>query len=304
MAQAGPQHLSFHRLRWWLPAGTLSLLVVGAVTAPLWTPQDPYALATVRLIDFNRAPLWLADPAAAPPAPDPATHRASPFPLFVLGADGQGRDVLSAVCYGLRVSLLVGVGGTVLAMLVGVALGLAAGWRDGWLSSAIMRLADIQLSFPSVLIALFVMAVWGQGVGKIVIAVAAAHWVIYARVVRGALLAEREKEYVAAVRALGAATPRILLRHILPNLATPILVISAVEFASVVMLEALLSFLGLGVPITRPSLGMLIKIGYEDFFGGAWWVWLFPGVALVALVFSLNWLADLLREKYLMAGEG
>jgi peptide/nickel transport system permease protein len=286
------------RPSWLLPAGVLALLVLAAVAAPWLTPQDPYDLASVRLENSNRAPLWLI---GAPPV---HAGRPSPFPLFLLGTDGQGRDVLSAVCYGLRVSLLVGIGGTLLAGIAGVALGLIAGWWRGWPESLIMRLADVQLSFPSVLIALFLMAVWGQGLSKIIVAVAIAHWVIYARMVRGALLAEREKDYVAAIRALGAATPRILLRHLLPNVATPVLVISAVEFASVVMLEATLSFLGLGVPITRPSLGMLIKIGYEDFFSGAWWVWLFPGVALATLVFSLNWLADLLRERFLLPGQG
>jgi peptide/nickel transport system permease protein len=302
MVEADGRQTLFSRLRWWLPGGVLALLVTAAVTGPLWMPQDPYDLASVRLEDFNRAPLWLEDE-----TPEPAAEvnpRRSPLPLFLLGADGQGRDVLSAICFGLRVSLLVGVGGTLLAGLIGVGLGLVAGWWRGWVEAVVMRLADVQLSFPSVLIALFMMAIWGQGVGKIVVAVAVAHWVIYARVVRGTLLSEREKDYVAAIRALGGSAPRILLRHLLPNLARPVLVISAVEFASVVMLEAMLSFLGLGVPITRPSLGMLIKVGYEDFFGGAWWVWLFPGLALVALVFSLNWLADLLRERYLTSHEG
>lgn len=286
------------RLGWWLPSAILIVLTLAAVFAPWLTPQDPYDLATVRLTDVNRPPLWQAD------APPPDTGRPAPVPLFLLGADGQGRDIFSAVIYGLRVSLLVGLGGTLLAGVAGVVLGLIAGWWRGWIEAAIMRLADIQLAFPSILIALFLMAVWGQGVGKIVVAVAIAHWVIYARVVRGTLLAEREKDYIAAIRALGAGTPRILLRHLLPNLMTPVLVISAVEFASVVMLEATLSFLGLGVPITRPSLGMLIHIGYtEGSFSNAWWVWLFPGLMLVALVLPLNWLADTLREMRQRTGE-
>ena len=199
--------------------------------------------------------------------------------------------------YGLRVSIGVGARATLLAALLGTALGLAAGWRRGWLDSMIMRTADVQLAFPAMLIALFMMALWGQGLGKLVIAVAATHWVIYARTARAATLVEREKDYVAASRALGAGQPRIVLRHILPNIAPPLAVISTVQFASIVTLEATLSFLGLGVPVTRPSLGMLIKFGYEEVFGGAWWVWLFPGLALIALVLSLNWLADVLGDK-------
>ena len=276
---------------WIVPAVVLGTLIAGALLAPSLAPQNPYDLATLRLEDSSRAPDWLLRGTAAQP------H-------YIFGTDTQGRDVLSSVLYGLRVSLLVGFAGTALAAAFGVLLGLIAGYRRGWTDALIMRLADIQLSFPTVLIALFLMALLGQGLWKIVFAVAVVHWVIYARTVRGATLAEREKDYVSAIRALGARTPRILLRHILPNLWTPILVISAVEFASVVMLEATLSFLGLGVPITRPSLGMLIKFGYDDVFSGAWWIWLFPGLALVALVLSLNWLADLLREKWLSGGEG
>lgn len=269
------------RWRWMAPAGLLGFLVLAAVLAPWISPQDPYELGALRLEDSALAPGEKG---------------------YWLGTDVQGRDVLSAVLYGLRVSLVVGVTATLLAALVGVGLGLAAGYGRGWLESVVMRLADVQLAFPSILIALFLMAVWGQGLGKIIVAVAVAHWVIYARTVRGTVLAEREKDYVAAIRALGGGTGRILVRHLLPNLAAPVMVISAVEFASVVMLEATLSFLGLGVPITHPSLGMLIKFGYEEVFSGAWWIWLFPGLALVGLVLSLNWLADVMREKLAPAG--
>jgi len=272
---------------WTLPAAILLVLVVGALAAPWIAPQNPYALASLRLEDSTMAPAWTAA----------GRLTATPWRYF-LGTDAQGRDILSAVLYGLRVSLLVGVVATALAALFGVALGLAAGYWRGWTDSVIMRIADIQLAFPTVLIALFLMAIWGQGLWKIIFAVAIVHWVIYARTVRGAALAEREKDYIAAIRALGAGPIRIVLRHLLPNLMTPVLVISAVEFASVVMLEATLSFLGLGVPITRPSLGMLIKFGYDEVFSGAWWIWLFPGLALVALVLSLNWLADSLRDRF------
>lgn len=284
-----------NRSRWILPAAILALLTASALLAPLVAPQDPYDLAALRLEDSSRPPAWLERPGASAP-PATTTH-------YLLGTDVQGRDLLSAVLYGLRVSLLVGVVATAAAAAFGVALGLVAGYHRGWADAVIMRLADIQLSFPTVLIALFLMALLGQGLWKIIFAVAIVHWVIYARTVRGAALAEREKDYISAIRALGAGTPRILLRHLLPNLLTPIVVISAVEFASIVMLEATLSFLGLGVPITRPSLGMLIKFGYDDVLSGAWWIWLFPGLALVVLVLSLNWLADLMREKLLGEGE-
>ncbi len=286
--------MRFSRATWMVPATVLILMSGAAALAPWISPQNVYHLESVRLADSSRPPAWIEAEDA-----DPASER-----RFLLGADIQGRDILSATLFGLRVSLLVGTIGTLIAMAVGTALGLVAGYWRGWPESLIMRLADVQLSFPSILIAMFLMALWGQGLMKIILAVAVVHWVIYARVVRGAVLAEREKDYITAVRALGCNAPRILLRHLLPNLTTPVLVISAVEFGSVVMLEATLSFLGLGVPITRPSLGMLIKFGYDEFFNGAWWIWLFPGMALVILILNLNWLADLLRLRLLPSGEG
>lgn len=297
MVKLIPRLDSLRDATWFIPAGVLVLLVLVALLAPLISPQDPYALGTLRLEDSSRPPAWLEAGGAANGLVNPGTH-------YLLGTDGQGRDILSAVFYGLRVSLLVGVIGTVIALVAGVALGLVAGYWRGWVDAFVMRVADVQLAFPSILIALFLMAIWGQGLMKIILAVAIVHWVIYARTVRGAVLAEREKDYISAIRALGAATPRILLRHLLPNLLTPVLVISAVQFASVVMLEATLSFLGLGVPITRPSLGMLIKFGYDEVFSGAWWIWLFPGLALVGLILSLNWLTDILRVRLMPPGEG
>ena len=269
--------------KWLVPAVLAALLCLAGLLAPVLSPQNPYDLESLRLEDNQLSPAWVRDSADAWRYP--------------LGTDLQGRDMLSAMLYGLRVSLLVGVAATALAMASGVGLGLAAGWKRGWIESAIMRVADVQMAFPSILIALFMMALWGQGLGKIIIAVGLVHWVIYARTVRGSVMAEREKDYVQAARALGVSGTRIVLRHILPNVSEPILVISAVEFASVVMLEATLSFLGLGVPLTRPSLGLLIKFGYDEFMGGAWWIWLFPGLTLVALVLSLNWLADALRDR-------
>lgn len=279
------------RLSWIIPAALLAVLGGSAVLAPWIAPQDTYDLAQLRLEDANLPPVWIKDRPETGAAPG----------LFLLGGDRQGRDLLSAILFGMRVSLFVGATGMIVAMTIGVALGLAAGWSGGRFDAAVMRLADIQLSFPSVLIALFMMALWGQGLGKIVLAVGLVHWVIYARVARGGTLAEREKDYVSAARAMGAGTPRILLLHLLPNLSSPLLVVSAVQFASIVMLEATLSYLGLGVPITRPSLGMLVKNGADEVFSGVWWSAFFPGLALALLVVSVNCLADLLRER--LAGE-
>lgn len=278
--------------RWMIPAAILLAITLAAVFAPVFATQNPYDLATLRLEDSYLAPPWTEQGRAQREA-------ASLDPWqFPCGTDAQGRDIYSAVLYGLRVSLLVGWSGTLLALFIGVAMGLTAGYYRGRLDAFLMRAADIQLSFPSVLIALFLMAIWGQGISKIVIAVGIVHWVLYARIARGLVLVEREKDYIAAIQTLGAGTPRILVRHLLPNMITSILVVSVVQFASIVILEATLSYLGLGVPITRPSLGMLIKFGYDEFFSRRWWVWFFPGIALVVLMLSVNWLGDLLRMRF------
>ena len=296
---------SIGRHRWIWPSALLALLTGAALFAPWIAPQDPYDLASLRLEDSYLPPPW-SDEAAQAQDGSLSDH-------FFLGTDAQGRGIYSAVLYGLRVSLIVGISGTLIALVIGVTLGLLSGYFRGWLDAVVMRAADIQLSFPSVLIALFLMAIWKgdeatavrstfRELGKIIFAVGIVHWVIYARMTRGIVLAEREKDYISAIRALGARAPRILTFHLLPNLATPILVVSAVQFASIVMLEATLSYLGLGVPITRPSLGMLIKFGYDQFFSGDWWVWFFPGMALVILIVAINWLADALRAHYSFGG--
>lgn len=272
----------WERWGWIVPAAVLVVLVLIAVAAPFVAPYHVYKLEQIRLEDSTRPP---------------AALDRGPGRKYVLGTDVQGRDMLSAVMFGLRVSLLVGVCGTAVAAVAGIGLGLAAGWKGGRTESVVMRAADVQLAFPSVLIALFLMAIWGSGLAKIIAAVAIAHWVIYARTVRASVLVEREREYVAAATALGARPGRIVLRHILPNIMGPVVVISAIQFASIVMLEATLSFLGLGVPITRPSLGMLIKFGFNEFSSGAWWIWLFPGLTLMILILSLNWLADRMRDR-------
>lgn len=283
------------RLRWIVPAAALVMMALAALTAPWIAGQDPYELKELRLEESYLAPAWTEEGRRERTGAEVRPRR------YPLGTDAQGRDVLSAVLFGLRVSLLVGVSGTLVSLSLGLVIGLLAGYYRGGLDALLMRVADIQLSFPSVLIALFLMAVWGQGVGKIILAVAIVHWVIYARVARGLVLVEREKDYIAAIRALGAGTPRILVRHLAPNVLTPLLVVSVLQFASVVILEATLSYLGLGVPITRPSLGMLIKFGYDEFFSGHWWVWFFPGFALVFLMLCLNWLADFLRAERRLA---
>jgi peptide/nickel transport system permease protein len=274
-----------------LPAAGLAVLVLSAFGAPWIAAQNPYDLVEIRLEESYLPPVW------SPEAGHERERVAVAPGRFLLGTDAQGRDVLSSVLFGLRVSLLVGLSGTAISLGFGMATGLAAGYFRGRWDAVLMRLADIQLSFPSVLIALFLMAVWGQGLGKIVLAVGIVHWVIYARIARGLTLVEREKDYIAAIRSLGAGAPRIVLRHLAPNVVTPLLVVSVLQFASVVILEATLSYLGLGVPITRPSLGMLIKFGYDEFFSGHWWVWFFPGLALVLLMLCLNWLADILRAE-------
>jgi len=274
----------------------LTLIVGAALLAPWISPQDPYDLAALRLEDSYLSPAWSDE------GPGEREKIEVEEWSFFLGSDKQGHDVYSAVLYGLRMSLFVGASGTVLALSIGLSVGLFAGYYRGWPDALLMRAADVQLSFPSVLIALFLMAVWGAGLGKIIIAVGIVHWVLYARIARGVVLLEREKDYVAAVRSLGARSPRIMLRHLLPNTVTPILVVSVVQFASIVILEATLSYLGLGVPPTKPSLGMLIRNGYEEFFSGHWWVWFFPGVALLCLLLTINWLGDLLREEFQLEG--
>ncbi len=293
MDSQGDRFLSRWRSRsWLLPACLLVTLILLAALAPWVSPQNPYDLASLDLRFSSLPPAWRFGPASTGSDPSPVT------PRFVLGTDRQGRDLLSAILFGLRVSLLVGVSATAIGLLLGVGLGLVAGYFGGRWEAAIMRACDIQLSFPSVLIAMFLMAFWGQGLLKIIVAVGVVHWVLYARMARGQILVEREKDYIAAVRALGAGPPRIMLFHLLPNLITPILVVSVVQFASVVILEATLSFLGLGAPITRPSLGMLIKFGHDEFFSGHWWVWFFPGLTLMILMVAVNWLADALRDRF------
>ena len=261
-----------------------TLLVIFAVivlAGPLLVAQDPYDVGSLNLLDSYKPPMWLDGGESA----------------FPLGTDGQGRDVLASIFYGTRVSVLIGVSAMVLSCLIGTALGLLAVFYGGWLDSVIMRIADVQLSFPSMLIALFLMSAFGTGIDKVLIALTAVGWVVYARTVRGSTLSEVNKEYVQAARVAGLRDGKIIRRHILPNVLTPVIVVSTVQVGTFILNEASLSFLGVGVPITKPSLGLLIKNGFDVLFSGLWWNSVFPGLFIMALVFGINLVGDFLRDE-------
>jgi len=219
-----------------------------------------------------------------------------PSHSFWLGADEQGRDIYSAILYGLRTSLYVGLASTVLSVVIGFSAGLISGYYGGWIDTLIMRIADIQLSFPAILIALIIMALWGAGINKIIIAITIVSWVYYARTARGVVLLEKEKEYVQAAKSIGVGDLGIIFGEIMPNVTAPIIVIATVRIAYAIVLEATLSFLGVGVPITEPSLGTLISNGYQVLFSGYWWTSVFPGIALMLLIISINLMGDRMRD--------
>jgi peptide/nickel transport system permease protein len=256
------------------------LILIVAIGAPFISPQNPYNLAQLDIMDSKIAPGGVSL--------DGMT--------FWLGSDDQGRDMLSAIFYGLRISLGVGAASTLCALAIGLVVGLTAAWFGGWIESAIMRLVDIQLSFPSILIALVLLAALGQGVDKIVVALIAVQWAYYARTVRSAALVERGKEYVEAAACLALSTPRILFHHLLPNCLPPLIVIATVQIAHAIALEATLSFLGLGMPITSPSLGLLIANGFTHLLSGKYWISLYPGIALLITIVSINLVGDQLRD--------
>jgi len=259
----------------------LLAFVVVALLAPWLVPQDPYDLAKLDILDARLPP--------GSPSGDGAMH-------YLLGTDSQGRDMLSAIAYGLRISVAIGVLSTLCAALIGITLGLVAGYAGGRIESLIMRIADMQLSFPSILIALILLAFLRPGLGNIVAALIAVQWAYYARAVRGTALVERRKEYIEAARGLGLSTARIVFRHLLPNCLPPLVVVATLQIASAIALEATLSFLGLGVPITEPSLGLLIANGFQVLFAGKYWISVYPGIALVLLIVALNLVADRLRD--------
>ena len=271
-------------------ASVFAAFVLIALTAPWLAPQNPFDPAALDLANARIPPAWLEGGQAQ----------------FPLGTDGQGRDLLSVLMYGLRISLLVSVCATLFALVVGVTLGLVSGYAGGRLDALIMRLADVQLSFPAVLVALLIdglsrtllpHAVHEQLVLFVVIfAIGISTWVQYARTVRGATLVEKSKDYVHAARLIGMGPLRILFRHVLPNVLGPVLVIATLSLGLAILTEATLSFLGLGVPPTSPSLGTLIRIGNEVLFSGEWWVTVMPGICLVILVLAINLLGDWLRD--------
>lgn len=258
------------------------LFVLSALLAPVITPQNPYDLKKISLEHFLIPPIWTEE-------------GQSPF---VLGTDDQGRDILSTILFGLRTSLVVAFGVVLLAGTLGVTMGLLAGYYGGLLDSVLMRLADTFFSFSTTLIAFLLLGLFKQkGVLIVIAAISVADWVRYARTMRGSVFEVKEQAYVMAARATGATDVRLLIKHILPNALPPIFVVVAVDLAVVVMIEATLSFLGVGVPLTEPSLGMMIAIGKDYVYAGMWWMVVFPGAALVLLVVGINLFADWLREK-------
>jgi len=258
----------------------LGVILFLALFAPLISPQNPYDLAQLDVMDSRLPP--------GSPSPSGGT--------FWLGTDDQGRDMLSAIFYGLRISLGVGIVSTVLALVIGLAMGLTAAYVGGRVETLIMRIVDIQLSFPAILIALILIAVLGQGTGKVVAALVTIQWAYYARTVRSAALVETRKEYMEAARCLALPPARIVFRHLLPNCLPPMIVVATVQVAAAIALEATLSFLGLGLPITEPSLGLLIANGYQYLLSGKYWISFFPGIALLCTIVSINLVADQLRD--------
>ncbi|MBE7637539.1 ABC transporter permease subunit [Sneathiella sp. P13V-1] len=257
------------------------LIIVGiAVFAPWISPTNPYDLASVSILD-GKLP--------------PGSESLSGI-TYVLGTDGAGRGLLSSIFYGLRISLGVGVVSAVVALCVGAVMGLAAAYYGGRVDTIIMRIVDLQLSFPAILVALILLAALGKGIDKIIVALVIVQWAYYARTVRASALVERSKEYVEAATCLALSDRRILLRHLLPNCLPPLIVIGTVQTAHAISLEATLSFLGVGLPITEPSLGLLISNGFEYMMSGKYWISFFPGIALLLTIVSINLVGDQLRD--------
>ncbi len=264
-----------------LACACLSLICLSALMAPLIAPQNPYDLNALDLMEA-RLP--------------PGSQSGDGQMRYWLGTDEQGRDLLSAILYGLRISLAVGSGSTAMALMIGLLLGLAAAYWRGLFDALVMRLVDIQLSIPALLIALVLLAISGPGLSKIVVALVAVQWAHFASLVRSTALVETNKDYVAAARGLGLSSWRIMFYHLLPNCLSPLLVFGAVQLASAVSLEATLSFLGLGLPVTEPSLGLLIANGFRYFLSGQYWMCVFPGLALLIVLACINVLVDHWRD--------
>ncbi len=263
--------------------------IVSALFADFVAPHNPFDLATLDLSDARLPPAWIEGGSTK----------------FLLGTDDQGRDILSALIYGSRISLSVGLASVILSVAIGVSLGLLAGFRGGWLDAFLMRLCDVMLSFPAILVALLIAGV-GRALfpnaheslafGVLILSITLTGWVQYARTVRGSTLVERNKEYVQAARVTGVAPLRIMRLHVLPNVLGPVLVLATIQVATAIITEATLSFLGVGVPPTSPSLGTLIRVGNDYLFSGEWWITSFPGLMLVIIALSVNRLGDWLRD--------
>jgi peptide/nickel transport system permease protein len=276
------------------PAAVLAALVAlvcvfCSAFAPWVSPHNPFDLATLELGNALLPPVWVEGGNAS----------------FLLGTDDQGRDILSALMYGARISLAVGLASVLLSVVVGVVLGLLAGFLGGWVDGFLMRVCDVMLSFPAILVALLIAGV-GRALfpgahealafGVLILSISLTGWVQYARTVRGSTLVERNKEYVQAARVIGVSPMRIMRRHVLPNVMGPVLVLATIQVATAIITEATLSFLGVGAPPTAPSLGTLIRVGNDYLFSGEWWITIFPGAVLVIIAFSVNLLGDWLRD--------
>ena len=267
------------------------VMIVAALSAPLISPHNPFDPATLNLMEGFTPPMVANEVTGN---------------VYWFGTDAQGRDIFSAILYGSRVSLLVGFAAVGLAAVLGITLGLMSGYLGGWVDALIMRIADVQLSFPAILIALLIFGVFKgiippamqdqMAIYVLILAIGLSDWVQYARTVRSSTMAEKNKEYVQAARVIGVPAPLILLRHILPNVMGPVLVIATIGLALAIILESTLSFLGVGVPPTQPSLGTLIRVGQDYLFSGEWWIVLFPGMTLLILALSVNLLGDWLRD--------
>ena len=269
----------------------VSILVLSAIFAQFIAPTNPFDPASLELMNGFTPPM------------EPNMYTGE---VFLLGTDDQGRDLFSAILYGLRISLFVGLMAVSLAMTMGVILGLIAGYVGGWLDNLIMRLADIQMTFPSILIAMLIFGVargllppelrYEIAITVLIISIGLSEWVPFARTVRGSTMVEKEKEYIAAAQLIGLKKWQIMIRHILPNVLGPVLVIATITFALAIIAEATLSFLGVGAPRTEPSLGTLIRVGQDFLFSGEWWILLFPALTLLALALAVNLLGDWLRD--------
>ncbi|CAN7623864.1 ABC transporter permease [Bosea sp. LjRoot9] len=258
----------------------VALLVLAAILAPLIAPQNPYDLSQLDIMDNRLRP----------------GSRSMSGMLYLIGTDDQGRDLFSAILFGLRTSILVGLSSAAIALVIGAAIGLVSAYLGGRTDAVLMRIVDIQLSFPAILIALIFLAILGQGIDKIILALVVTQWAYYARTVRGSALVERRRAYVDAARAMALPDRSILFRHILPNCLPPLIVVATMRIAYAIMLEATLSFLGIGLPVTEPSLGLLIANGFEYLLSGDYWISVFPGLALLLLIVGVNLIGDGLRD--------